>query len=174
MTTFLAYSNMSDDIKDQVEDDSLSWTSSSSSINEDTTSGDETQGDPPARSKGVSFGEVRVRQHERVLKTRTSDLYAGLQLGWNFKGSERFPVDDYEKKKEEEHHETHRNKSFERIKVLKEYGYSVDEVLSVEDKKKRNLDLRNRGIAVPEDVDAGEKHKKGGFLKGLFSWNHQK
>lgn len=32
-------------------------------------------------SKGVSFGEVRVRVHERILNRRASAMYAGLELG---------------------------------------------------------------------------------------------
>lgn len=129
----------------------------------------------PPKKKGISFGEVRVREHERILNPRASSLYAGLELGWSHRSSLRYQVDDFEKKKEIDHNTTSKQKKkqgFERLQALAKYGYNPKDVVSLEQQKKTHLELREKGIEVPdlkvvEDENCHQK-KKGG-VKGLFS-----
>lgn len=103
-------------------------------------------------NKGVSFGEVRVREHERILNPRASSRYAGLELGWAHQAnSDHILVDEYEKIKETEHHEKKQHRDFERLQKLLKYGYSTKDVLALEQEKKRKLELREKGIEAPDE-----------------------
>lgn len=128
------------------------------------------------KTGGVQFGEVRIRKHERVLKTRVSDIPNGLELGWKHQQSERLAVDEYEKIKEEthphhdphDHYYKHKQNKFERMQVLAKYGYSPKEIVALEEEKKKNLQLRNQGVKVPEVVDFHEAPGKSEKKHGLF------
>ena len=65
----------------------------------DSGGGDNTM-DSNEHGGRVSFGEVRIRQHERILNTRPSCNFADLTLGWRHHSSIRQNLDDYEQQKE--------------------------------------------------------------------------
>lgn len=117
----------------------------------DTTIATETTNEAPKDKRGVQFGEVRVRQHERILNRRASAKYAGLELGWGHRASDHILVDDFEHAKEIEHHKEHKHQGFERLQRLIKYGYTPKDVLELEKEKKRKLELREKGMKVAEE-----------------------
>jgi cupin superfamily acireductone dioxygenase involved in methionine salvage len=135
----------------------------------------ETTNKPPSNSpkaakgkKGISFGEVRVREHERILNHRPSAKYADLAMGWAHHASEHHLVDDFEKIKEEEHHKKKKHKEHERLQVLAKYGYSTKDVLTLEKDKKKALERREKGIPEePEDTAKPRPIVRG--IKSLFA-----
>jgi hypothetical protein len=66
------------------------------------------------KKKGISFGEVRIQEHEHIINHRPSARYANLTLGWVHHASERLLVDDFERIKEEEHHQKKKHRDHER------------------------------------------------------------
>jgi cupin superfamily acireductone dioxygenase involved in methionine salvage len=135
---------------------------------EDSTKPAEENSTKSAKSKGISFGEVRVREHERVLNTRSSARYADLTLGWAHHGSKHYVIDDFEKLKEEEHHEKKRHKHYERVQVLSKYGYSPKDVITLEEDKKKVMEKREKGI-IAEESEYIEP-KRGGIIGFFRGW----
>ena len=115
--------------------------------------------------KSVSFGVVRIREHERILvdetDSRCNNEYA-LGLGWQYnQSSQRCLVDDLEREKEQQEQQTSFGyynhpptelrpyTALERMHVLNEYGYSMSEVMEHE----RNMQKQRR------------KNRRGSILK---------
>jgi hypothetical protein len=136
---------------------------------EDTTTDKKPAEDnPKPAKKGISFGEVRVREHERVLNTRPSARYADLTLGWAHHSSQHYVLDDFEKIKEEEHHEKKKHKHFERVQVLAKYGYAPKDVITLEKDKKKAMERREKGVIEEEPEYIEAKPKPRGIM-GFFS-----
>jgi len=158
------------------ESDAASWTGDSTSSEEEEETGENneaqetTTGKASRNSGGVQFGEVRIREHERVMKKRVSDIYAGLEIGWGHQSSRHMTVDDFEDLKIEEHHEKHRNQKHERLKVLTKYGYSAKEVLDLEKKRANLSEQRKLGNRTPSIIQDEPSKKKG--LKALLHRHH--
>ena len=127
----------------------------------------------------VTFGEVRIRTHERILDDRPSCAYAGLALGWGHnKESICCNLDDFEMEKEfnkiypsEEESTTSASLSTtsntsssapkkctpcERLQVLNDYGYSMVDVIKLEKEKKKALEQRRQ---LAKEIRGAAKNK---------------
>lgn len=119
--------------------------------------------DPPP--KEVSFGEVRVRQHERILTRRASAVYAKLEIGWAHSSSSHCLVDEFEKEKQhalkDNSTREHKYREFERLQTLAKYGYTTRDILALEKEKKHALMLRAKGIEAPDPEEEQERDPLG-------------
>lgn len=118
-------------------------------------------GERDSPPKAVSFGEVRVRQHERILARRASEVYAKLEIGWAHNSSSHCLVDDFEKEKralKDNHDREHKYREFERLQTLAKYGYTTRDILALEKEKKQALLLRTKGIEVPSPENEQERN----------------
>ena len=127
------------------------------------------------KAGGISFGEVRVREHERVLDKCTSKRY-GLAIGWGHQASTHHVVDDFEQKKVDENHSgvlKKKVKDYERLQKVSGYGYKTKEVMKGEKIRIENKQRRDKGLApiVEPDPPAAPKNAVGSpvkLVKGLF------
>ena len=139
---------------------------------------EETSTPTTKKKKGIRFGEVRVREHERILNRRVSAEYAELDMGWAHRTSYRLGVDDFEQLKIQEEDDkdgspkghspsvhSKRLANHERRQVLAKYGYKPKEVFDLEQKKKEIKENQDKGIPQPEEVPEVKPKPR----KGLFS-----
>ena len=143
------------------------WGSQQSSSPEDgpeassSTTTENSEEEKKKKKGGIQFGEVRVREHERVLDKRTSTMN-GLALGWAHRTSTRFDIDDFEQKKIEENHEKKKLKHYERVQVLSKYGYKPKDVIKAEQDRKKVSERRHQGLPdlpVEEEPSKGKRNK---------------
>mmetsp|Transcript_19358 Transcript_19358/g.29886 ORF Transcript_19358/g.29886 Transcript_19358/m.29886 type:complete len:163 (+) Transcript_19358:129-617(+) len=135
--------------------------------------------------KGVSFGVIRVREHERILVDGADDdVYACLAIGWGHtRSSHRCLVDEMEEMKSAESTasasscpSSQRHSASERVKVLNEYGFPLQEVMRHEAKKKKSCALRRacQSACAPRTSSSSSSRRRGG-VRGLFTgWGSRK
>ena len=92
----------------------------------------------PKRKRSVTFGSIQVREHERILGN--TNTYMGLSIGWEYKehGPISIPPSDYcfEQSRRCEDKTT----ASERLHILNQYGFSLQEVTCYERERKRLME----------------------------------
>ena len=178
-------SNSDSDEKPEKEeedggDDTFDATASlpSSIIKSDTTTTSSAMSDGSKKTKkkkagGISFGEVRVREHERVLDKMTSKKF-GLGIGWGHQSSTHHILDDFEQKKVEENHAGIIKKKVRdnaRMQTLSRYGMTTKEIVKEDKKRETTKERFEQGLDAPEEPAP----KSGGLFKGgLFGLGKKK
>jgi hypothetical protein len=102
--------------------------------------GDSTSSRNPGRRKVVSFGQIQVREYNRVLGDNpTVRVGPPMSLGWEFVQKRAVPVDVYEKRKRSRTSSDLRMASFTRNSILRhEFDVSLEEIRAAE-KIARNI-----------------------------------
>jgi hypothetical protein len=127
--------------------------------------------------KCVSFGVIRVREHERILLDGPDDnVYACLAIGWgHHQSSHRCLVDDLEEPRTPQC-PSQRHSASERVQVLNEYGFPLHEVMRNEmmKKKKSSTLTRRRRVCQSAAPQLPSSRQRGGVRRLFLGWGSRK
>lgn len=96
----------------------------------------------------VSFGNVEVREYERILNAR-ADVSVGLALGWSYTPKASVPIGDYEFRRTQLSETEDRPESTsltERFTILKNFGFDETELRQAEATRLDQQKPKSKGL----------------------------
>lgn len=114
------------------------------------------KGSPPTIRREVSFSKIEIREYERSIGDNVVSSGVPISLGWGYKEADELDLSAHEEVRRHRSHDDLKLPGHVRMKLLRKFGYSMEDQLEAAEQSNEARKLRLASAAKTVEQDRAE------------------